>query len=261
MSYTISNAHPSRNHPDLQKLISCLDLTDLNDSYHDDQQHGEIQIEKLCHKASTPYGNVAAVCIYPQFVNFVRKTLIKNPIKIATVVNFPKANDSLEKITQDIQQAILDGASEIDAVMPHDDLGEFVQHCKSLCGDKIILKIILETGGLNDDQIKQKSNIAIQHGADFLKTSTGKVPIGATPNAAKIMLNCIKMSGKPIGFKASGGVRTVQDALIYVTLVREILGESAFSPRYFRIGASQLLDEILRLHSSNARFLAFPTVG
>jgi deoxyribose-phosphate aldolase len=173
------------------------------------------------------------------------KSLIKNPIKIATVINFPHAKDSIEKITHDIQQAILDGANEIDAVMPHDDNGEFVQLCKKLCGDKAQLKIILESGELDDQAIEKKSNLAIQYGADFLKTSTGKVSVGATPRAATLMLNSIKNSGKTIGFKASGGVRTLEDAAIYVNLAKEILGSAAFSPNRFRIGTTKLLEDIL----------------
>jgi deoxyribose-phosphate aldolase len=226
-------------HADLRTLIHCIDLTNLNE--HD----GETEIKTLCHDATTSQGNVAAVCIYPQFVSLVWKTLIKNPIKIATVVNFPLAKDPLEKITHDIQQAILDGATEIDAVMPHDDNGDFVQHCKKLCGDKAALKIILESGELDESTIKRNSDLAIQYGADFLKTSTGKTPVGATPQAATIMLNSIKNSGKPIGFKASGGIKTLEDATIYVNLVKQILGESAFSPDRFRIGTSRLLKEIL----------------
>jgi len=227
------------NPADLKTLLHCLDLTNLND--HD----GEAEIQKLCHAATTTQGNVAAVCIYPQFVGLTWKNLIKQPIKIATVVNFPKANDSLEKITHDIQQALLDGATEIDAVMPHDDNGEFVAHCKKLCGDKAVLKIILESGEIDEKLIEKKSHLAIQHGADFLKTSTGKVSVGATPVAATIMLTAIKNSGKPVGFKASGGIKTLEDASVYVNLVKKILGESAFSPARFRIGTSRLLEDIL----------------
>ena len=227
------------NPADLKTLLHCIDLTNLND------QGQESEITTLCTQATTPKGNVAAVCIYPRFVSLVWKNLMQSPIKIATVVNFPTPNESFEKIADDIQQAILDGATEIDAVMPHDDNGEFVRHCKKQCGDKASLKIILETGELDDKTIERNSTIAIEAGADFLKTSTGKVPVGATPRAATIMLNCIKNSGKPVGFKASGGVKTLEDAAIYVNLTREILGDAAFSPSRFRIGASRLLEDIL----------------
>lgn len=224
---------------DLKILLSCLDLTDLSENCT------EAAIQKLCGQAITQQGAVAAVCVYPQFVSQAWQLLMNTPIKIATVVNFPHANDSREKIQAAIKQAILDGASEIDAVMPHDDDGSFVEFCKKLCGDKVILKIILETGGLDPALIAQKSKLAIQQGADFLKTSTGKTAIGATPEAANIILTHIKNSGKPIGFKASGGVKTLEDAQIYVNLTREILGESAFSPTRFRIGTSRLLEDIL----------------
>ncbi|MDX2164550.1 MAG: deoxyribose-phosphate aldolase [Gammaproteobacteria bacterium] len=227
------------NPADLKTLLNCIDLTNLNDNGQ------ESEIAQLCSQATTAQGNVGAVCIYPRFVSFVWKKLMHSPIKIATVVNFPKPNESFDKVAHDIQQAILDGATEIDAVMPHDDNGEFVQYCKKHCGDKASLKIILESGELDDKTIERKSILAIQAGADFLKTSTGKIPVGATPRAATIMLNCIKNSGKPVGFKASGGVKTLEDAAIYVNLAREILGDAAFSPSRFRIGASRLLEDIL----------------
>lgn len=238
--FTWKNGVRTMNLVDLKKLLHCIDLTNLND------QCSEADIMKLCRAAITSQGYVAAVCLYPPFVSLASQLLMNTPIKIATVVNFPKAVDSLEKITHDIKQAILDGASEIDAVMPHEDDGAFVRHCKKLCGNKILLKIILETGELDESHIERKSKIAIAHGADFLKTSTGKIPIGATAHAAALMLTAIKNSGRPVGFKASGGIKTVEDADIYVSLVKEILGESAFSPRHFRIGASKLLDEMLR---------------
>lgn len=224
---------------DLKTLLNCIDLTNLND----DGQSAEI--EKLCAEATTSQGNVAAVCIYPRFVSLVWKSVMHSPIKIATVVNFPTPNEPFEKVARDIQQAILDGATEIDAVMPHDDNGEFVALCKKNCGNKASLKIILESGEIDDATLIKKSRLAIEHGADFLKTSTGKVSVGATPHAARLILTEIKNSGKPVGFKASGGIKTLEDAATYVNLTREILGESAFSPDRFRIGTSRLLQDIL----------------
>ncbi len=224
---------------DLKTLLNCIDLTNLNDNGQ------ESEIVELCTQATTNQGNVAAVCIYPRFVSLVWKSLMQSPIKIATVVNFPTPNESLEKVAQDIQQAILDGATEIDAVMPHNDSGEFVAFCKKYCGDKASLKIILESGEIDDATLIKKSTLAIQNGADFLKTSTGKVSVGATPHAARLILTEIKNSGKAVGFKASGGIKTLEDAEIYVNLTREILGETAFSPDRFRVGTSRLLQDIL----------------
>jgi deoxyribose-phosphate aldolase len=230
---------------DLCTLVSCIDLTSLNT---DDTPE---RIAKLCDQAVTPLGHVAAVCIYPAFVSQAWQQLMKTPVKIATVVNFPGGSESVEKITQTLQQAILGGASEIDAVIPQNnntnDIINMIKLCKKLCGDKAQLKIILETGHKSPEEIKETSQIAVTHGADFLKTSTGKINIGATPEAAKIMLEVIKNahSSTPIGFKASGGVKTVEQAEVYVHLAKTILGDSAFSPEHFRIGASSLLKEIL----------------
>ena len=221
---------------ELITLLNCIDLTDLNI---------KSDINALCEQAVTPHGPVAAVCVYPDYVSTTWQALITTPVKIATVINFPGTT----ALPKDIPQAILDGAVEIDAVMPHDDNGDFVSQCKYYCGDKALLKIILESGEIDPDCLYQKSLIALEHGADFLKTSTGKTPIGATPEAATIILNAIKQyqskTAKLIGFKASGHIRTLNDALVYVNLVRDILGVDAYSPHYFRIGASRLLQDIL----------------
>jgi deoxyribose-phosphate aldolase len=230
-------------HPaELKKLVSCIDLTSLNN---------KTDIHELCEKAMTPLGSVAAVCIYPEFVSKTWALLMNTPIKIATVVNFPYGDESRNKINKTIQQAILDGASEIDMVIPHSNPAETIKYSKILCGDKAILKIILETGKLFPIQIQKLSEIAIENGADFIKTSTGKKNIGATPEAARIILEVIKDSQKSVGFKASGGIRTLEQARIYINLVKEILGENAFNPKQFRMGASTLLENIFLCESQN----------
>lgn len=236
---------------ELRTLVSCIDLTSLNS---DDTPE---RITKLCQQAITPLGPVACVCIYPAFVSQAWQQLMETPVKIATVVNFPGGDESLEKITETIKQAILDGATEIDAVIPQNsknniNISDFVSHCKKLCVDKALLKIILETGNKSPEEIAKISEIAIHSGADFLKTSTGKINTGATPEAAKIMLEAINKFSQThptqshsIGFKASGGVRTLEQAEIYIHLTKTILGNHAFSPERFRIGASSLLEDIL----------------
>lgn len=227
---------------ELRTLVSCIDLTSLNT---DDTPE---RIARLCEKAMTPHGHVACVCIYPAFVAQAWQQLMETPIKIATVVNFPGGDESIEKITETLKQAIIDGATEIDAVIPQNNknnISGFITHCKKLCADKALLKIILETGNKSLEEIAEISDIAIKSGADFLKTSTGKINIGATPEAAEVMLNAIKNQSKPVGFKASGGVKTLEQAEIYMNLTRDILGYHAFSPERFRIGASSLLEDIL----------------
>src|SRR5262245_6139961 len=143
---------------EIRTLVSCIDLTSLNS---DDTPE---RIAKLCTQAITPLGPVAAVCVYPAFVSQAWKQLMETPVKIATVVNFPGGNESFEEITQTIQQAILDGASEIDAVIPQNSnnhLSEFISHCKKLCGNKAQLKVILETGNKSPEEIESISQIAI----------------------------------------------------------------------------------------------------
>ena len=227
---------------DLRTLISCIDLTSLND--HDSLE----SITALCQQAMTPQGPVAAVCIYPAFVSHAWQCLMETPVKIATVVNFPTGNEPIETVTNTIQQAILDGATEIDIVIPKENIKHFIRHCKNLCGNKALLKVILETGNKSLGEIEKISTIAIEQDADFLKTSTGKINIGATPEAAEIILNTIKKLNNPnklTGFKASGGIRTLIQAKIYIDLIKNILGTQAFHPSRFRIGASSLLEEIL----------------
>jgi deoxyribose-phosphate aldolase len=230
-----------------QQLVSMIDLTSLN---HDDSDE---KIISLCQQAQTKIGNVAAVCVYPQFVALAKQQLSNTTIAIATVVNFPDGDDDIKTVVADINNAIANGATEIDAVIPyqqlktkHDQLiDEFVAQCKQACGD-ITLKAILETGELSNKEILQASRRAISGGADFLKTSTGKVAVNATLAATEIMLHAIKNSGKDIGLKASGGVRTVEQAKAYLEQARDIIGEKFIQPNTFRIGASGLLDAILK---------------
>ena len=127
------------------------------------------------------------------------------------------------------------------------DVGsQMVSQCKQACGPAVMLKVIIESGELaTPDLIRQASELAIAGGADFIKTSTGKVPINATPAAAEIMLQAIKASGRSVGFKAAGGVRNVADAGLYLSLARHILGADWVTPKHFRFGASSLLDSLL----------------
>ena len=177
-----------------------------------------------------------------------------SPIKIATVVNFPSGELPLDTVIGETGQAIADGADEIDLVIPYKEfvIGQkasarlMIAAIRERCKAPVKLKTILETGNLDDDAlIREASAMALKEGSDFIKTSTGKVRVNATPEAARIMLEEIKASGKPAGFKPAGGVRTVADAAIYLGLADEIMGAGWAGPATFRFGASGLLGDIL----------------
>ena len=230
-----------------KRLINLLDLTSLSD------KDTEYSIADFCHRAQTPYGNTAAVCVYSRFLSVAQQELKGTKIKLATVVNFPKGGHDLNKLRNEISTAITNGADEIDAVFPYKDFlsGEyqyctdFLQTATTLCKDKK-LKIILETGELKSSSLIQKaSQMALDAGVDFLKTSTGKSKISATPEAANMMLETIKASSSQAGFKASGGIKTTTDAKQYLILADTIMGEDWVSADTFRIGASSLLDDLL----------------
>jgi deoxyribose-phosphate aldolase len=175
-------------------------------------------------------------------------------VRIATVVNFPAGGEDVGRVTDDVQEALSDGANEIDLVLPYEavrrgDLAaatEMVEAVREMIDQNRLLKVILETGELKDAAlIETASRIAIEAGADFIKTSTGKTPVSATPEAAVIMLNAIKASGRPVGLKPSGGIRTLVDAKIYLDLADRILGQGWATPQTFRIGASSVYDALI----------------
>jgi len=234
------------------KALSLIDLTTLNDNDTD-----QIVIA-LCHAAKTAVGNTAAICIYPRFIPIAKKTLREQgtpEIKIATVTNFPHGNDDIAIAVAETKAAVAYGADEVDVVFPYrtliagdEQLGfELVKQCKQACGE-ILLKVIIETGELKEAQlIKRASEICIEAGADFIKTSTGKVPVNATPEAAKIMLNVIKDMGvaQRVGFKPAGGVRSAEDAKLFLDMAADILGEEWIDAEHYRFGASSLLTSLL----------------
>jgi len=237
----------------LQKMLGLLDLTSLNAT------DTEESIAVFCEKAQTPFGHVAAVCVYPQFIRLAAAQFAGTPIKVATVVNFPAGTDSVESVLLEIGRALQDGTHEIDVVFPYHRYlaGErqqaqyFVSSCKAACGENVCLKVILETGALNDPTIiADASSDALIAGADFIKTSTGKIPEGATLEAAAIMLLAIQRVGpelkRRIGVKISGGIRGLHQAAQYIELADTIMGRDFLTPTTFRIGASKLLDEIMK---------------
>jgi deoxyribose-phosphate aldolase len=234
------------------RALKLMDLTTLNDDDTDQK------VIDLCGNAKTVLGNTAAVCIYPRFVPIAKKTLAAQGtpnVRIATVTNFPHGNDDIDIAVAETKAAIAYGTDEVDVVFPYraliagnEEVGyELVKQCKAACGD-ITLKVIIETGELKEPAlIKLASEICIKAGANFIKTSTGKVPVNATPEAAKIMLTVIRDMGvaKTVGFKPAGGVKTSQDAAEYLAMADDILGAEWADNMHYRFGASSLLTSLL----------------
>lgn len=232
-----------------KRALALLDLTDLNDD------SSAQAVSELCRKAVTPHGNVAAICIWPRFVKGAKPVLNGTDVRIATVVNFPQGGTDTQAVLTETQKAIADGADEIDLVMPYRAflaggaaiVRAQIAAVRETCGRRARLKVILETGKLvKPGFIRAASEIAIEEGADFIKTSTGKVEVNATLEAARIMLETIRDAKKrKVGFKPAGGIRTVDDAAAYLALAGEIMGGDWVTPETFRFGASGLLSAIL----------------
>lgn len=236
------------------RLVGLIDLTSLNDA------DTESSVAAFLEKANTDYGHVAAVCINPAFVRMAAAQFEGTAVKVATVVNFPSGDASLEDTLIEVGRALEDGAQEIDVVFPYrrylsgdkQYAATFVAACKAACGDDVTLKVILETGALKDPAIiAEASKVALKAGANFIKTSTGKIAEGASLEAAATMLLVIKQlsdqADQSFGLKISGGVREVPQAAQYVELAEQIMGRDWVSPNTFRIGASQLLDNLLKV--------------
>lgn len=224
-----------------RQALACLDLTSLNDG------DTEADIERLCARATGPFGHTAAVCVWPRFAALARARL-PAAVRVAAVANFPDGGTDVERAVRDARAIADAGAQEVDVVMPYRDLAAapvLLAAVRRAC-EGLTLKVILETGELADEAaIRRACAIALDAGADFLKTSTGKVKVNATLPAARLLLQAIAASRRSgtVGFKPAGGIRTVADAAAYIALTEELLGEPV-SPRRFRIGASGLLDAI-----------------
>ncbi|MBU4531653.1 MAG: deoxyribose-phosphate aldolase [Hoeflea sp.] len=229
--------------------LACLDLTELGDAATEEATL------KLVGRSTTDYGATAAVCIWPRFVATARARLGQGaPVRIATVVNFPSGDLPVDAVVAETIRAIADGADEIDLVIPYrafiqgdeQAVRAMIRSVRAATKAPARLKTILETGELKDPElIARASEIALDEGADFIKTSTGKVSVNATPEAARIMLEAIRSAGGKAGFKPAGGIRTVADARAYFALCDEIMGRGWVSPETFRFGASGLLGDIL----------------
>jgi deoxyribose-phosphate aldolase len=231
-----------------RRAVALLDLTDLSNGLN------EAGVEALCARAVTPLGPVAAICLWAGFVPQARRLLRDTPVRIATVVNFPDGGTDVSRSADEARYALLDGADEIDVVMPYralrtgdrETVAALLGAVRAAVPASKVLKVILETGELGrPDLIREAARIAIGTGADFIKTSTGKTVVSATPEAAEIMLEEIRAAGRKVGFKPSGGIRTAADAAVYLDLADRIMGPEWATPASFRFGASGLLDDLL----------------
>ncbi|MDD2961195.1 MAG: deoxyribose-phosphate aldolase [Muribaculaceae bacterium] len=234
-------------------MLNCIDLTTLSST---DTQTSVTAFTEKVNAFDNNYPqlkNVAAICVYANFASVVSSNLDVTGVNVAVCsANFPSSQARLEVKTTETALAVADGADEVDIVLNlglffddnFEDLTDEISEIKHSAGEAR-LKVILETGALKTAKnIKKASILSMYSGADFIKTSTGKMYDGATVEAAYVMCNCIKeyyeQYGTMIGFKASGGVSTTEDALKYYTIVKEVLGEKWLTNEYFRLGASRL---------------------
>lgn len=203
--------------------------------------------------------NVASICIYPPFVETVGVAVGDTPMRITSVSGgFPSSQTFLEVKMLETAMAVENGADEIDIVINvgkmleghYDEMANEVEVLRSEAGEDVVLKVILETGALRTPElIRRAALLSMFAGADFVKTSTGKIDVAATPEAAVVMCRAIKdyheRTGRMVGFKPAGGVCSASDAVLYYTIVREILGEKWLTPQFFRIGASSVANALL----------------
>jgi deoxyribose-phosphate aldolase len=243
----------------LKFMYSCIDLTSLNTEDSRESIWKFVEQVNAFDGSHFDISNVAAICVFPNFVATVKETLTADNVKIAAVsAGFPSSQTFIEVKVAETSLAVSDGADEIDIVLNigsflENDLEEVcveIEELKEACRGAH-LKVILETGLLKTaSNVKKAAILSMYSGADFIKTSTGKVYPGASPEAAYIMCEAIKeyhaLHNRRIGLKVSGGIRTKEDALKYYTIVKEVLGNEWLTPEYFRIGASSLAENLLK---------------
>ncbi len=242
----------------LKMALSMIDLTTL------EGMDTEGKVRQLCYKAQHLHDSmpglptVAAVCVYPNFVSIAKKEVAKSGILIASVATaFPSGNSSLPIKLEDVRMAVEGGADEIDMVISrgrfhggdHQYVYDEIAEVKEACGTAR-LKVILETGELGTlDNVRRASDIAIAAGADFIKTSTGKIKPAATMPVTLVMLEAIRdhyfATGEMVGMKPAGGISKAKLALHYLIMVKETLGEAWLDNKWFRFGASSLANDVL----------------
>lgn len=247
----------NKNKETLETLYSCIDLTSLHSTDTNDS------IWKLTEKVNDFEGssnipNVAAICVFPNFVEIVKDTLTAQEVKIACVAGgFPHSQTFTEVKIAETALAVANGADEVDVVMNlgmffsenYEELTLEIDELKHAAREAK-LKVIIETGALQTlENIKKATLLSLYSGADFIKTSTGKGYPGANLEAAYVICSAIKeyygKTGRKVGFKAAGGISTTEDAVKYFTIVKEVLGEEWCNKNYLRIGSSQLSDKLL----------------
>lgn len=230
--------------------MSLIDLTDLADD------HAPDGIDDLCRRAAAH--GTAAVCVWPEFVARCAEALRGSDVRVATVVNFPSGDEAIADVVAAAGRALADGADDIDVVLPYrafdagdtERAADMVAAVADAVEPPAIVKVILESGELADaDAVAAAARLAIENGADFVKTSTGKTSHGASLDAATAMLGEIARvhgeTGRTIGLKPSGGIRSLADAAAYIELADAAMGAGWATPATFRFGASGLLDALL----------------
>lgn len=240
-------------------LFGSIELTTLKTT---DSDESVMAFTERVNQFDEQYGDlphVATICVYPCFAKTVHDTLEVDGVEIACVSgSFPSSQALIEVKVAETALAVKDGATEIDIVMPvgkflsgdYETMCEDIQELKNTCGENVAMKVILETGCLKTaSNIKKASILSMYSGVDYIKTSTGKEKISATPEAAYVMCQAIKEyydeTGIQIGFKPAGGINSVMDALIYYTIVKEVLGEKWLTNKWFRLGTSRLANLLL----------------
>ncbi len=239
-------------------LFNCIDLTTLKTT---DSEESVLKFTERVNDFEDQFPdlkNVAAICVYPNFSSIVSQSLEVEEVGVACVSGgFPSSQTYTEVKVAETAMALHEGATEIDIVISvgkflsgdYEGMCDEIEELKAVCGEKH-LKVILETGALKSaSNIKKASILSMYSGADFIKTSTGKMEPAATPEAAYVMCEAIKeyyaQTGRKVGFKPAGGINCVHDALVYYTIVKEVLGEEWLSNESFRLGTSRLANLIL----------------
>jgi deoxyribose-phosphate aldolase len=238
-------------------IVRMIDLTTLEGM----DTPGKVRM--LCRKARQPLVDrsvppVAAVCVYPSLVKVAKDALTGSTVKVASVAtSFPSGQTYFEERLHEVEHVVADGADEVDMVINRNAFlsGDYqrvfdeIHATKAACGSAH-LKVILETGELGAyDQVAKASHLAMDAGADFIKTSTGKVSPAATMPVSLVMLEAIRSfylkTGRQVGFKPAGGIRSAKQAWHYLVMVKETVGDQWLSPDWFRFGASSLLNDVL----------------
>lgn len=251
---------PENNNLDVKKfLFGSIELTTLKNTDNDESVMAFTEKVNRFDNDYPELPHVATICVYPCFAAAVKNTLDVDGVNIACVSgSFPSSQALIEVKVAETALAVKDGADEIDIVMPvgkflcgdYEGVCDDISELKETCGDDVAMKVILETGCLRDTaDIKKASILSMYAGADYIKTSTGKEKVSATPVAAYVMCQAIKeyydKTGIQVGLKPAGGINTVMDAVIYYTIVKEVLGEQWLTNQWFRLGTSRLTNLLL----------------